>query len=192
MRSLKDQSDKRRRFVCKTSESREQTREEQRKSEWLLKAPPKIISQCISCWVIQRCLWLSLQRNRLVLHCQKDPAWCVAVVDDERRVELGSRQFANNPKTIPQLPEGAGIRRLLPTSSEEIDQSFALAHWGRLEHLRLAHRRRFSPTSSEEIDQSTLLNIAASALAVQKQSCLSHNEKTFSAIFFASSVVQLF
>ena len=58
----------------------------------------------------------------------KSLAWCVAVVDDERRVDLGSRQFANNPKTIPQLPEGSGIRSLLPTSSKEIDQSFALAH----------------------------------------------------------------
>ena len=58
----------------------------------------------------------------------KRPGLCVAVVDDERRVDLGSRQFANNLKIILQPPEGAGIRRLSPTSSEEIDQSFALAH----------------------------------------------------------------
>ena len=32
----------------------------------------------------------------------KSLAWCVAVVDDERRVDLGSRQFANNLKTIPR------------------------------------------------------------------------------------------
>ena len=118
----------------------------------------------------------------------------MAVVDDERRVELGSRQFANNPKTIPQPPEGAGIRRLLPSSSEEIDQSFAHC-------LRKARTFR-TCTSKKTLADLFWGNwsictfehrwLCSGRLAVQKQSCLSHNEKTFSAIFFASSSVQLF
>ena len=44
----------------------------------------------------------------------------MAVVDDERWVDLGSRQFANNLRSILQLPEGAGIRRLLPTQRRKL------------------------------------------------------------------------